>query len=231
MQTEKEMEKIIEQLALCIEKGKVNAASNYPPGMKGQPGADELSREALESGLSPGDVLKKGLIQGMEKVGILFRNNDIFLPDVLMAAKAMTAAMEHLRPHFKSGIIRYQGKVILGTVAGDLHDIGKKIVGMFFEGGGWEVVDLGVDVKAEMFLEAVETHRPFAVGLSALLTTTMVNMEKITGALKDRFPEVKVIVGGAPLTESFAVKIGADAYFSGPKEALEYLNETGDNNK
>ncbi|MBN1272396.1 MAG: cobalamin-dependent protein [Candidatus Aminicenantes bacterium] len=218
------MDDIIEQIALCIEKGKISAASNHPAEMKGQPGADELTKRALEKETEPGIVLKKGLIKGMEKVGRLFRNNEIFLPDVLMAAKAMTAAMEHLRPHFQSGKIRHQGIIVLGTVAGDLHDIGKKIVGMFFEGGGWDVIDLGVDVKSDMFLKTVEEYQPRAVGLSALLTTTMVNMEKITEAVKGRFPKVKVIVGGAPLTESFAAKIGADAYFPDPQGSLEYLD-------
>ena len=182
-----------------------------------------MTAKALESGLMPHEILSNSLIEGMKIVGERFRNNEIYLPDVLMSARAMTAAMVHLKPFFNSGNVKYKGRIVLGTVAGDLHDIGKKIVGMFFEGGGWEVIDCGVDVSAPQFLQSIEDHAPNAVGLSALLTTTMVNMEEIVRKIKDRYPDIKVIVGGAPVTGKFSDEIGADGYSPDPQGALDRL--------
>ena len=218
------MKEILQQIALCVERGKVNLNSPHPPDMKGHEGADELTKKALGLNIEPGDILSLGLVSGMQVVGEKFRRNEIYLPDVLMSAKAMTASMVHLKPFFQSGAVKRKGKVVIGTVAGDLHDIGKKIVGMFFEGGGWEVIDLGVDVTAEKFLGAIREHDPDAVGLSALLTTTMVNMEKITREIKSSYPDVQVLIGGAPVTQTFGDRIGADAFFPDPQGALEYLN-------
>ena len=219
------MNEIIQQISLCVEKGKVDKNSSFPPEMKGKEGVDELVIEALEKGFSPHEVLTKGLIIGTQKVGDKFRRNEIYLPDVLIAAKAMTVGMEHLKKFFTSGEITHRGKIIIGTVAGDLHDIGKKIVGMFFEGGGWEVIDYGVDVTAEKFIQGIKEHKPQAVGLSALLTTTMLNMKDITKGIKSEHPEIKVLVGGAPVTMEFAKKIGADFYSPDPQGALEYLEK------
>jgi len=219
------MSEILEKLATCVERGKINAQSPYPPDLKGQDGADELAKQALDNGISPEDVLNKSLIIGMQKIGEKFRQNKVFVPDVLMAAKAMSAAMSHIKPHFQSGALKRKGKFIVGTVAGDLHDIGKNLVAMMIEGGGYEVIDLGVDVSAEKFVSAVEEHPGSAVGLSALLTTTMVNMEKTVKEVKTRFPDTKIIIGGAPLTQEFADKIGADAYAADPHGAVEYLNK------
>lgn len=218
------MEDLLEALKRCIERGKVNSASPHPPDMRGQDGADELARRALEAGVVPKDILSKAMIAGMQRVGERFRNKEIFVPDVLMAAKAMSAAMEHLRPYFTSDALKHKGTVVMGTVAGDLHDIGKKLVSMIVEGAGWRVVDLGVDVPAEKFLKAVEEHPGSAVGLSALLTTTMVNMEGIIKKIRGAHPNTKIIVGGAPLTQDFADKIGADAYSPDPQGAVEFLN-------
>jgi len=218
------MNGLLEKIALCVERGKVDVQSRYPPDMQGQDGTDELTRKALESGIPPGDILSKGLIVGMERVGEKFRVGEIYLPDVLMAAKSMTAGMGHLKPYFKSGQVKHKGKIVMGTVAGDLHDIGKRIVSMFFEGSGWEVIDCGVDIPAEKIIKVIEEHKPHAVGLSALLTTTMVSMESITREIKSKHPEVKVIVGGAPVTKKFADKIGADAYSPDPQGALDFLN-------
>jgi len=222
------MENILDQIALCVEKGKVNAQSPHPAEMKGMEGADELTAKALDTGSTPGDILSNALIAGMQIVGKQFRNNEIYLPDVLMSAKAMSASMEHLRPYFQSGEVQHKGKVLMGTVSGDLHDIGKKIVSMFFEGGGWDVIDLGVDVNSEKYLQAIHEHQPQAVGLSALLTTTMINMEKITSDIKAKHPEVKVMIGGAPVTQEFAERIGADMYSPDPQGALDYLNADKD---
>ncbi len=217
------MAETVEQIALCIERGKVNASSPYPPDMKGEDGADELTAKALEEGVAPSDVLSQGLITGMGRIGKKFSNNEVFVPELLMAAKAMTAAMAHLKPFFDSGEAVHLGTFIVGTVQGDLHDIGKNLVAMVMEGGGWQVVDLGVDVSAEKFIGALEEHPEGVIGLSALLTTTMVNMEKLVSDVKARNASTRVIVGGAPLTEEFAKKIGADAYAPDPQGCLDYL--------
>jgi methanogenic corrinoid protein MtbC1 len=161
---------------------------------------------------------------GMGRVGQKFSENKCFVPDLLMAAKAMSAGMAHLKPYFESGQAHHKGVFIVGTVQGDLHDIGKNLVAMVVEGAGWKVVDLGVDVSAEKFLNAVKENAGAVVGLSALLTTTMVNMEKTVALLKEAVPGTKVIVGGAPLTAEFAKKIGADGYSPDPQGAVAFLN-------
>lgn len=217
------MSELLEQIAICIERGKVNAASPYPPDLRGQEGADELVRKAIDQGIPAGDILGEAMIIGMGRIGKKFSNNEVFVPDVLMAAKAMQAGMNHLRPFFDTGEAVHKGTFIIGTVQGDLHDIGKNLVAMVMEGGGFKVVDLGVDVSAEKFAQAVKENPGAAVGLSALLTTTMVNMEKTVKLLKEQAPGTKVVVGGAPLTQEFANKIGADAYSADPQGALDYL--------
>ncbi len=217
-------EDVLTKIAECVEKGKIDKNSPHPPDMQGMVGTDELTAQALDSGIPPRDILSRSLIEGMKVVGERFRNNELYLPDVLMSARAMSAAMEHLRPFFTSGNVQYKGKIVIGTVAGDLHDIGKRIVGMFFEGGGWEVIDCGVDVSEPQFLRFIEEHSPDAVGLSALLTTTMVNMDSIVRGIKAKFPKVIVIVGGAPVTGAFASKIGADFYSPDPQGALDKLS-------
>ncbi len=218
------MDNILEQLAYCIEFGKVNKTAPYPPDMNGQDGADELALQALNEGISADDILKKGLVVGMEKVGIKFRENKVFVPQVLMSAKAMNTAMVHLKPFFQSGAVKRKGTFIIGTVAGDLHDIGKNLVAMMLEGNGYEVIDLGTDVKAEKFIEAIKENPHAHIGLSALLTTTMVNMEKTVEEIKAQYPNIKVLIGGAPVNNDFCVKIGADYYSPDPQGCVEYLN-------
>ncbi|HIJ66603.1 MAG TPA: corrinoid protein [Candidatus Hydrogenedentes bacterium] len=219
-------EDLLKQIADCIQRGKVNAASPYPPDMKGEDGADELTRKALDDGVPPNDILEKALMIGMGNVGHLFSENKVFVPDLLMAAKAMSAAMAHLEPFFSSGEAKHRGVFVIGTVQGDLHDIGKNLVCMVMEGGGWKVIDLGVDVSPEKFVEAVKKNPGCVVGLSALLTTTMVNMEKTVTMLREADPAIRVIVGGAPLTQEFADKIGADAYSPDPQGALDFLAQS-----
>ena len=217
------MSDILQQIATCIERGKVNAKSPYPPDMRGQDGADELVRKALDDGIAAGEILDKACIPGMGAIGKKFSENKVFVPDVLMAAKAMQAAMTHLRPFFDTGEAVHKGTFVVGTVQGDLHDIGKNLVAMVVEGGGYKVVDLGVDVSPEKFTDAAKANPGCAVGLSALLTTTMVNMEKTIKMLKESAPGTRVIVGGAPLTQEFADKIGADGYSPDPQGALDFL--------
>ena len=218
------MSELLDQLATCIELGKVDADAPYPPALKGQEGASELTRRALAEGHAPQEVLERGMMVGMGRVGDRYERGEAFIPDLLIAARAMTASMKLLRPYFASGDIRYRGKVILGTVAGDLHDIGKNIVHMVLEGDGWQVIDLGVDVTSEAFLAALEEHPGSLVGLSALLTTTMVNMEKTATEIRKRLPSTPVYVGGAPLSAAFAEKIGASGYFPDPQKFVRHLS-------
>jgi len=220
------MEVILKKISKCVEAGKIDKISPYPPDMKGQDGADELSKTALDGGISPTQLLDEGLVPAMEVVGNKFSRNEIFVPQMLMSAKAMSAAMKHLRPYFQSGAAKRKGVFVIGTVCGDLHDIGKNLVAMIVEGGGWEVVDLGVDVKAEQFIEAIEKYPGCSIGLSALLTTTMENMKSIVFDVKEKYSKTQILVGGAPLNEEFCAKIGADFYSPDPQGAVSYLNST-----
>ena len=173
-----------------------------------------MTREALDSGMNPEEVLNKGLIAGMDVVGQRFKAGDMFIPEVLRSAKAMSAGMEHLRPVLVEGDTKRAGTLVIGTVEGDLHDIGKNLVGMMFEGAGFNVVNIGIDLKPEVFVEAVKEHKPELLGMSALLTTTMPKMGETINALKEAGvrDQVKIMVGGAPVTEEYAKEIGADLY-------------------
>ena len=219
------MNHLIDQISECVENGKVNLASPYPPQMKGQPGADELTRQALEEGVTPGDILNMSLVPAMNRVGQRYTENKIFVPQMLLSAKAMSASMAHLKPYFQSGEIQRKGVLIMGTVMGDLHDIGKNLCCMMVEGAGWEVIDLGVDVKPEQFLAKLDHHPKAVVGLSALLTTTMVNMRTIIASIRQKYPETRVAVGGAPVNNDFAASIGANGYGKDPQELINWLNQ------
>jgi 5-methyltetrahydrofolate--homocysteine methyltransferase len=218
------MEAILERIAFCIEYGKVNKDAPYPPQMKGEDGAYELTRQALDAGVKPDTILKDALVIGMDRVGQKFSEKKIFIPQMLMSAKAMNAATEHLKPFFNSGEVKRKGKIIIGTVQGDLHDIGKNLVKMAMEGAGWEVIDLGVDVKTDKILDAMKENPDALLGLSALLTTTMQNMENTVQLVKEKFPKNKILIGGAPVNNDFCQKIGADFYSSDPQGAVKYLN-------
>ena len=223
------METFFEKIAYCVEVGKINAATPYPPTMKGEDGADELTAAALAEGYSPNEVLTEGLIAGMNRTGVKFKENKVFVPQVLMSAKAMSSGMNHLKKYFADGSVKRKGKFIVGTVQGDLHDIGKNLVCMMVEGNGYEVIDLGVDVSKETFVEAVRKNPDAFVGMSALLTTTMVNMGPINEAIKAEFPKVKTFVGGAPVNGDFAQKIGVDYYTEEPQKLVEILNRLAAN--
>ncbi|MDR2804639.1 MAG: corrinoid protein [Dysgonamonadaceae bacterium] len=218
------MNVILEKLSMCVEAGKVNQAAPFPPQMKDQPGADEYTQEALKEGVSPVDILNQALIPAMNKVGQKFSEHKIFVPQMLISAKAMNASMQHLKPYFQAGEVKRKGTFIIGTVFGDLHDIGKNLVAMMIEGAGWEVIDLGIDVKPEVFTEAVQQHPGAIVGISALLTTTMNNMAPVVKAIKEISPATKIVVGGSPLSSEFAQSIGADAYAKDPQESVKWLN-------
>ncbi len=217
------MNEIVEKIAAAVEKGKINRQSPYPPAMKGRDGADELTAEALRQGVRPSEIIEACKL-GMDRIGKKFSDGVVFVPELLMAAKANAAVMIHLRPYFQSGEVKRKGVFIIGTVTGDLHDIGKNLVAMSVEGSGWEIDDLGVDAGPDKFLAAAERHPGAPVGLSALLTTTMRNMAGIIKALRERQPGVKILVGGAPITRAFAESIGADFYSPDPQGAVDYLS-------
>jgi len=182
-----------------------------------------LVQEALDQGLAPQDILSGGLIAGMDEVGKDFKAGELFVPEVLIAARAMHAGMGVLRPLLAESDVPSAGKFVIGTVQGDLHDIGKNLVRMMIEGAGFETIDLGTDVKTDAFVKAVREHRPVLVGMSALLTTTMVNMKGTIEALEEAGlrDSVKVMIGGAPVTAAFAEEIGADAYAPDAASAVD----------
>ena len=220
------MDNILERLAVCVERGKVDRNASFPPDMQGQDGASELTAKALAASISANDILQKALTVGMRRIGDKFGAGEAFIPELLIAAKAMQAAMAHLQPYFDSGEAQHRGTMILGTVKGDLHDIGKNIVKMVLKGDGWQVIDLGVDVPATKFVAALEKNPGSRVGLSALLTTTMLNMETITRQIKQSDPNTQVYAGGAPLSQEFSKKIGANGYFENPQSFARFLADT-----
>ena len=192
----------IQEVAEAVEKGKAKLVGG-------------LVQEALDEGCDPVEILNSGMIDAMGVVGEKFKNNEIFVPEMLVAARAMKKGVEVLKPHLASGGTASAGKMILGTVAGDLHDIGKNLVGMMIESAGFEVIDLGIDVPIEKFIEAVnENPDATLVGCSALLTTTMPALRDTVAALNEQpfRDRIKIMVGGAPITQAFADEIGADGY-------------------
>ncbi len=192
----------INEVAAAVEAGKAKLIAG-------------LVQEALDEGCDPGEILNKGMIDAMGVVGEKFKNNEIFVPEMLVAARAMKKGVEVLKPHLASGTAGAAGKLIIGTVAGDLHDIGKNLVAMMLESAGFEVIDLGVDVPIEKFIESVkENPDTKIVACSALLTTTMPSLRDTVKALNeaDFRSNIKVMVGGAPITQEFADEIGADCY-------------------
>lgn len=183
----------------------------------------QLTQAALNSGESPERVLKDGLIQGMERIGVRFKNGEIYIPEVLIAARAMHAGLAVLKPVLSKSSTAMTGKVVIGTVKGDLHDIGKNLVAMMLEGGGFEVMDLGTDVSPEKFVESLKQSQAQIVGMSALLTTTMGQMKATIQAMEAAGlrNKVKVLVGGAPVTERFAKEVGADGYAPDAASAVD----------
>jgi 5-methyltetrahydrofolate--homocysteine methyltransferase len=181
----------------------------------------EITRQALAEGMAAKSVLDDGLIAGMDVVGARFKKNEIYIPEVLIAARAMKMAMEVLEPELVKAGVEPIGKLAIGTVQGDLHDIGKNLVAMMLKGAGFDVIDLGVDVGPEKFVEQVKTKGIQLIGMSALLTTTMPGMEKTVKALKNAGLPTKVIVGGAPVTQDYADKIGADGYAADAASAVD----------
>ncbi len=187
----------------------------------------ELTNKALEDGQEPLSIIKDGLIGGMNVVGKRFKAGDMFVPEVLMAAKAMKSGMEIVKPLLTEGDMPSAGKIMIGTVSGDLHDIGKNLVGMMVESAGLELINLGVDISAEEFAEEVKKHKPDVLGMSALLTTTMLEMKNTIEVLEEQGlrDNIKIIVGGAPVTQDFADEIGADGWAADAASAKDLAIE------
>ena len=204
------MSELLEKMAESLIAGKVDEVT-------------ALTQQALDANLSPKDILEKGLLAGMEVVGKRFKANDMFIPEVLRCAKCMHGAMEILRPLLAETGVETAGTFVIGTVKGDLHDIGKNLVGMMFEGAGFQVVDLGIDLEPSAFVEAIKQHKASLFGMSALLTTTMPKMAETINAIKEAGfrDQVKIMIGGAPVTAEFAKEIGADAYASNAASAVD----------
>jgi 5-methyltetrahydrofolate--homocysteine methyltransferase len=175
---------------------------------------EALVTAAVSEGINPAQLVNEALILGMGEIGVLFKNNEVYVPEVLIAARAMHAGLNVLKPLLSEQEKSAAGRIVLGTVKGDLHDIGKNLVGMMFEGAGFKVVDIGIDVPPEKFVEAIKTEKPHVVAMSALLTTTMPYMRETIEAIEAAGlrESVRIIVGGAPVTDAFAEKIGADGY-------------------
>lgn len=203
---------VLEMLAESVISGNANRA-------------EELTLTALGEGTEPSEILNKGLIAAMDIVGVKFRNNEFYVPEMLVAARAMKAGIKVLRPKLVETGVKPIGRFVIGTVKGDLHDIGKNLVSMMMEGAGFEVIDLGVDVAAEKFVAAIREHKPQVVGLSALLTTTMLNMKDAISAFEaaDVRDQIKVVIGGAPVTPQYAEEIHADGYAADAASAVDLV--------
>lgn len=183
--------------------------------------AVELTKAALADGMEAESVLNEGLMAGMAVVGARFKKNEVYIPEVLISARAMKMATEVLEPELAKAGVEPSGRFLIGTVEGDLHDIGKNLVSMMLRGAGFEVVDIGIDAPPEKFIEQAKATGIKIIGLSALLTTTMPAMEKTVKALKEADSSLKVVVGGAPVTQGYADKIGADGYAADAAEAVD----------
>ena len=191
----------LEQMGECLMKGKANDVK-------------ALVEKALAEGEKPAKILNEGLLKGMSIIGERFKKNEVYVPEVLIAARAMKAGMQILQPKLTSAGVKPIGIAVIGTVKGDLHDIGKNLVGMMLEGGGFKVIDIGIDVEPQKFVDAAVTNNASVIGVSALLTTTMTNMKAVVDAVKASSigGKVKVMIGGAPVTQAFCDEIGAHGY-------------------
>lgn len=222
------MEEIIEKIKINVIQGRVNSEDEgFDEGFEGQPATVELVEAAVEKGLDINSIINS-LSEGMTAVGENFESSKYLIPDMLAAAEAVGAAMDVLAPHLVKAGIESKGKIVIATVKGDLHDIGKNIVSIMLKGAGYEIIDLGTDVPAEKIVDTVGQHKPRFLGLSALLTTTMREMENAIKALEGKRlrQDVKVMIGGAPTSSEFAEKIGADTYCADVFQAVEYVNSS-----
>jgi 5-methyltetrahydrofolate--homocysteine methyltransferase len=221
----------IEHIKTNVIQGRVTSDDEgFDEGYEGQPGTVELVEEALEKGVDVKELIVEGLTAAMDIVGKNFENGTYLIPDMLASAEAVGEAMDFLSPHLEGAGMESKGKVVIATVKGDLHDIGKNIVSTMLKGAGFEIVDLGTDIPTHKIIQSVKDNDPRFLGLSALLTTTMREMECVINALKDEGirDKVKVLIGGAPTSPEFADKIGADTYCADAFQAVDYANSAKD---
>jgi 5-methyltetrahydrofolate--homocysteine methyltransferase len=211
---------VLESIKHCVVQGHIDAGSKFPKNMEGKEGVRELTEKAIADGVSVEEILMLGLIPAMTIVGQRYERNEIFVPEMLFSAKAMKAGLELIKPLLLEGSDLILGKVIIGTVQGDLHDIGKNLVCMMLEGAGFQIEDLGINVPAPKFLEAAQKDPKAIVGMSALLTVTMKNMKGVIDMLRSNGMENKVFIGGAPVTPGFAEEIGAEGYAKNANQAV-----------
>ena len=204
---------IYQEIAAGVEKGDADLVKS-------------LTEKALAQNLPAEAILNRGLVSGMNVIGEKFKNMEVFIPEVLVSARAMSAGMEILKPRLVEAKVKFKGRVVIGTVRGDLHDIGKNIVAMMLKGAGYDVFDLGADVSKEKFLDSIKKENADILGMSALLTTTMTYMKEVIDELgrENLRKKVKIIVGGAPLTQAYAEKIGADGYAPDAAVAVDMTN-------
>jgi len=205
---------LLEQIAVALQGGDSD-------------GIGELLQQALDNKLAPNEILDKGLIAGMNVIGEKYKNHEIFLPEVLLAAKAMHMGMEKLKPLFLKDEVPARGRIVIGTVQGDIHDIGKNLVAIMLSGAGFEVIDLGKDVPPKKFIETAVTQNAKVIGMSALLTTTMPVMKKVVDGLKEKGLDgkIKTVIGGAPVSNEFATQIGADGYGYDSVQAVDCVKK------
>jgi 5-methyltetrahydrofolate--homocysteine methyltransferase len=204
---------IYEQIADEVQKGDAEAAGR-------------MIEQALEKGETAERILYDGLVEGMNVVSEKFKNNECFIPEVLVSARAMNQGLDRLKPLLAAAKVEPRGKIVIGSIQGDLHDIGKNIVGMLLQGAGYEIIDLGADVSVQKFVDAAKEREADVVGMSSLLTTTMVNMQSVISGLEEAGirSDVKVIIGGAPVTAAFAEQIGADGYAAEAAAAIDLVD-------
>lgn len=204
--------KILKEIAVNVENGDSSTVK-------------ELTKIALSQKIAAEEILNNGLVKGMDVIGIKFKNNEVFIPEVLIATRAMKAGMDIIRPFLTNERVKPKAKIVMGTIKGDLHDIGKKIVGMMLEREGYEIVDIGIDVPKEKFIKAIKKENPDIIGMSALLTTTMAYMREVIEAVeKAKLKQnVKIIIGGAPITQAFADEIKADGFAPEAASAVELV--------
>ncbi len=202
----------IEDLSKCVIRGNVARAK-------------KATQALIDEGVEPLDIINKGLIGGMNVVGVRFKNGEMFVPEVMVAAKAMSQGIEMVKPLIADEDMPSAGKVLLGTVKGDLHDIGKNLVGIMLESSGYTVVDIGIDKSPQEFVNAIKEHQPQIMGMSALLTTTMLHMKDTIELMKEEgLGDVKAIVGGAPISQDFAEEVGADGYAPDAASTVDLCN-------
>jgi len=212
--------KLIDEIKDRVIRGHINAKSRFPKDLTGEEGVEELVQKAIDEKISVGKILNEALISSMSVVGDKYEKGEIFVPEMLFSAKAMKGGLVLLKPLLLKENQKSIGTIIIGTIKGDMHDIGKNLVGMMLEGAGFEVIDLGVDTTKEKFMDAAEKNPGSIIGMSALLTVTMKNMKEVIDAVKASDLDTKVIIGGAPVSEAFSNEIGADGYALNANQAV-----------